>query len=186
MTVVSKRCDPPRCGRPSGHSGRHFPRTFNRETRATCHPSRRARSNGLCSACYAVDYQNRRPDRVYAARDGYAARNVERREARKLAEYGLTPLDYAIMLQYQDGLCAICGRAETTLSVRADGSVKALAVDHDHTSDVVRGLLCSTCNAGLGQFADDPATLMRAALYLLRVRAMAAANPEARVMVHAR
>ena len=57
----------------------------------------------------------------------------------------------------QGGLCAICGRKQPE---------KWLAVDHDHETGVIRGLLCSRCNSGLGQFKDNPDRLRLAADYL--------------------
>lgn len=39
-------------------------------------------------------------------------------------------------------------------------------IDHDHETDEVRGLLCQTCNWGLGHFHDDPQLLREAADYL--------------------
>lgn len=71
--------------------------------------------------------------------------------------YGLSREQYAEMLVEQSSVCALCGK---------DSGDRALAVDHDHTSGSIRGLLCSTCNTGLGAFRDDPALLRRAINYL--------------------
>lgn len=54
----------------------------------------------------------------------------------------------------QGGCCAICQR------------VCKLIVDHDHSDQTNRGLLCTTCNSGLGMFKDDPALVRSAWLYL--------------------
>ena len=52
---------------------------------------------------------------------------------------------------------------------------KPLVVDHDHTTLVVRGLLCVNCNAGLGQFRDNSEAMLRALEYL---RDAAAREPQ--------
>lgn len=74
--------------------------------------------------------------------------------------YGLSLAQYETLLEKQEGLCAIC-RLPNTSKRR-----KYLAVDHDHETQEVRGLLCDQCNVGLGSFKDDPELLRRASLYL--------------------
>lgn len=64
------------------------------------------------------------------------------------------------MLADQGGLCAICRQPERT------ARNQVLAVDHDHSTGEVRGLLCSHCNRAVGLLADDPARLIRALAYL--------------------
>lgn len=72
-------------------------------------------------------------------------------------KYGLTTEQYEQMVNEQNGKCAICGEVP-------EGG---LTVDHCHRSGVVRALLCGFCNAGLGDFRDDPQRLESAARYLL-------------------
>jgi hypothetical protein len=62
------------------------------------------------------------------------------------------------LLALQQGVCAICKKAEL--------SNKALAVDHCHKTGRFRGLLCRKCNTGLGFFNDDPDLLEAAKNYL--------------------
>lgn len=76
--------------------------------------------------------------------------------------YGLTPEQYAEMLEEQGGVCAICGTDEWP------GKGNRPHVDHDHSTGRVRGILCSHCNHGLGKFRDDPERLRAAAEYLER------------------
>ncbi|MGZ4518794.1 MAG: endonuclease VII domain-containing protein [Mycobacteriaceae bacterium] len=82
----------------------------------------------------------------------------EKRRARLLRQYGLTPEDVEAMTRAQGGRCALCG-AETRL-----------VIDHDHTTGTVRGLLCNACNTGLGKLGDSVAGLMRAVAYLQGTR----------------
>lgn len=73
--------------------------------------------------------------------------------------YGITGEQYEELYEVQGRTCAICKRAT--------GKSKRLAVDHDHRSGFVRGLLCSTCNNILGYIRDDVALASGIAAYLL-------------------
>lgn len=61
--------------------------------------------------------------------------------------YGITPDDYYTMFEQQKGCCAICGNPARA---KKDNIPYRLAVDHDHVSGKVRGLLCMKCNQHLG------------------------------------
>ena len=72
--------------------------------------------------------------------------------------YGITPDDYDRLLMEQGGVCAVCKRPPA--------DKQRLCVDHCHTTNKVRGLLCSKCNTGLGQFDESPGSLLSAIAYL--------------------
>lgn len=91
-----------------------------------------------------------------------AARNTYKHLLR--TKYGLTVQEYAAMLAAQGGVCAICKKPETSLN--KSGNVKGLAVDHCHSRNKVRKLLCNKCNLGLGAFEDDIARMRLAIQYL--------------------
>ena len=89
---------------------------------------------------------------------------LERRTARRARKLQIKlkvdPKLYEKLFQRQYGLCAIC----------SNPAQQTLHMDHDHETGVLRGLLCSTCNTGLGMFKDDVDLLHRAALYLNRTK----------------
>lgn len=68
------------------------------------------------------------------------------------------------LLIAQDNKCAICG------GIGGTGLTNGLRlhVDHDHKTDKIRGLLCGSCNVGLGHFKDDTTLLQTAIEYLRR------------------
>jgi hypothetical protein len=88
-----------------------------------------------------------------------AAYRMARREWELQTKYGMSTAEYAAMLAAQDEVCAICRTDDP-------GRGKAWCVDHDHATGRVRGLLCWSCNNGLGLFADDPVRLKAAIEYL--------------------
>lgn len=100
---------------------------------------------GACRNCVAASQRkSRTPEKS------------RRQNLKKL--YGIGLNDYERMLAAQGRRCFICC---------VPHSVDApLHVDHDHATNVVRGLLCSSCNNGLGRFRDSTANLARAIQYL--------------------
>lgn len=72
--------------------------------------------------------------------------------------FSLSEEDYASILLTQGGVCFIC-RQLPKLG-------RHLAVDHDHTTGLIRGLLCSFCNRAIAVFRDDMERLERAVSYL--------------------
>lgn len=71
-------------------------------------------------------------------------------------KYNITLDDFNKMSATQDNRCGICG------------SIGSLYVDHDHATGDVRGLLCPSCNTGLGQFKDSVGALRAAIAYLTK------------------
>lgn len=73
--------------------------------------------------------------------------------------YGITPEAWEAMHAAQGGRCLICG---------GDGGDRSLAVDHNHITGAIRGLLCGDCNLALGLLKEDPETIAKAAIYVAR------------------
>lgn len=130
-----------------------------------------------CRDCLAEGITTRRTASYPGPRCATHHRAV--REQRRLAAhgrrvettYGITEAQYWAIYEYQDGRCFICRRAS--------GRRKRLAVDHDHTTGEVRGLLCGTCNLRvIGHLRDDVEALQRAIAYLLDPPARAVLSPK--------
>jgi len=106
----------------------------------------RAKPDGLqerCKECRAKHYKD----------TGYWETSRDNRLKRK---YGISLEDYEAMFASQDGCCKICKISD-----------EDLVVDHCHETGIVRGLLCSSCNWGLGNFKDNADLLQAAEEYLL-------------------
>lgn len=81
--------------------------------------------------------------------------------------YGLTREAYDAMLLAQGNRCDICK------TVFGEGKVLGPHVDHDHETGAVRALLCFPCNAGGGNYNDDPVRLIQAARFFAKHRGIA-------------
>lgn len=124
------------------------------------HKSSRLKS-GLSSACrLCVNASTKRsyfadPEKSRKRARDYRVSNPDAgRDAKYRYKYGITLRTFEEMLVDQKGVCAICK------------SANKLAVDHDHKTGLVRGLLCYSCNSGIGQFRDNPTYLEAAIRYL--------------------
>ena len=83
------------------------------------------------------------------------------RKQKVMRVYSLSSQEYDTL--YSKEGCFICGSKEY---IGVYGKVKELSVDHCHTTGKVRGLLCQSCNVGLGAFKDNPESLRKAVNYL--------------------
>jgi DNA-directed RNA polymerase subunit RPC12/RpoP len=72
---------------------------------------------------------------------------------------------FVSLAKSQDFKCAICG-TEFLLYNEQNKTARTGCLDHDHQTGKVRGILCDTCNRGLGLFQDDPKLLINAKEYL--------------------
>jgi len=81
--------------------------------------------------------------------------------------YNLTVKQYELILESQNNVCTICGKLEI---IKCGVRVKRLAVDHNHTTGKVRGLLCSTCNLLVAHVENNPKILKEIPRYLRRGR----------------
>src|SRR5580658_1161477 len=78
-----------------------------------------------------------------------------------LRRFGISIEQWDAMLLACDGRCAICSEKFERPNEPH--------VDHCHQTGVVRGLLCHSCNSGLGHFRDNQQFLIQAASYLKEV-----------------
>ena len=92
----------------------------------------------------------------------YKANKVRARDNQLKYKFGITLEEYNRINQSQGGVCAICKGLN---EIRKNGTID-LAVDHNHKTGKVRGLLCGNCNRSLGGFKDNPALLSKAIRYI--------------------
>lgn len=137
-----------------------------------------AKSNPIKARAYARNYYKENREKVLRYGRNWRKKNRAKEKTRgrryyvanrekslastrvcHLRKYGMTVASYAAMHRTQNGKCKICREPE-----RVPG--KRLSIDHNHSTGVVRGLLCNRCNIGVGKFLDNPKLLRRAAGYL--------------------
>jgi len=135
---------------------------------------------GMCKSCHTIlgqqwiEKNRERRREHYKVQEANPKRRATRTETyksptyksydyfRKIDQkYGLSEEEYWELYEQQSGACAICGQIP-------EG--KRLAVDHNHNSGSVRGLLCQGCNTALGHAKDNANILLKMAEYLFKTR----------------
>ena len=117
---------------------------------------------------YQREYWRKNPDKRRVIAERYALNrphvpkqySLGARWVASLKKYGLTRETWDAMIIAQNGLCGIC--ANPMVKHREP------CIDHCHDTGKVRGLLCVSCNLGLGKFEDSTEILSRAILYLTK------------------
>lgn len=114
---------------------------------------------------YKRSPEYRAKSRIWA-KNRYKRKEVQEKiRNRKLQrEFGITLEEYKLLHQKQHGLCAICCKPEI---VKQGSKIRDLAVDHNHETGQVRGLLCNKCNIGIGVFLEDILLFEKAKDYLV-------------------
>ncbi len=111
--------------------------------------------NGMTWAEYMREYR-KRP----GVKERRNAQVKEARPTNRARKRGLSLDQMHAMFEAQGERCKIC---------REVLDVKRFQIDHNHTTNKVRGLLCRNCNHGLGKFQDNIQLLRNAAAYLEKV-----------------
>jgi hypothetical protein len=99
-----------------------------------------------CSRAKTAKYRELNSDKV----------KLQQRISKRKKFTNFTDELYKATLEEQGGVCAICG-------TDTPGGRGAFHADHDHSNGQTRGVLCHSCNVGLGHFLDN-ADLLQAAL----------------------
>lgn len=115
----------------------------------------------VCRSCLETklltEFSNTKPSRSKDGRHAYCL--VCSRFKEKLWKYGITKDEYVSLYEFQNGCCAIC-------NLELPFMTRDTHLDHCHSTNKIRGILCRSCNVGLGNFGDNPELLESAALYL--------------------
>lgn len=73
-------------------------------------------------------------------------------------KYSISIEEYEKMLIAHNNKCAICKKQSKNI----------LNVDHNHKTNEIRGLLCTSCNTALGGFKDSIELLQEAINYIIK------------------
>lgn len=178
QTPLQKKCS--LCKSEKPHSEFYPSKTTNDHLVSRCKPCSRkvasnwSQSNPRRASQRSRDWAKNNPDKVSAYRTMWGKKNKDKirkyksdwvarnpgkdLNSRLMYTRGITLDDYNNMLTAQRGVCAICKK------ISNDG--RRLCVDHCHSTNRVRGLLCTYCNTAIGLFKDDVTLLSNAIKYL--------------------
>lgn len=130
---------------------------------------RKASKDGFTSQCKECVKKKRNEDwpKIKKARDKKKGKiYTTNRNGHLKRKYGIDLSEYNSMLEKQNNVCYICKKPESKKFKGNEERVQPLSVDHCHKTGKVRGLLCDSCNNGLGNFFDNIEYLQNAIDYI--------------------
>lgn len=125
------------------------------------------KASGFCKICEETKAIG---EMTAPIKKGHAVCKSCKSHLNRMVRFQITPQDFDKLLELQKYKCAIC---ESALLLEKNHTV----VDHCHSTNKIRGLLCRNCNTGLGVFRDSNANLANAARYLINPPATGVVTP---------
>jgi len=102
--------------------------------------------------------RNHKNNKYYFEGTCRTCRSLKHKHNLLMSSYGISLEEYEQMRKNQNDKCLCCGRIPA----------RGLVVDHCHTTNKVRGLLCNNCNCALGQVFDRTDWAMKLMKYLVK------------------
>lgn len=125
-------------------------------------------NDGLSSWCIECSrkrqrarYETNKPKILGQSKDYYIKHGAKVRLLRQINRYGIDESHFVELVIRSQGLCDCCER-----QLETGGKASKLNIDHDHSTGLIRGILCTNCNTGIGMLGDDVDTLTKAIDYL--------------------
>jgi Recombination endonuclease VII len=119
-----------------------------------CFWKNKTSSDGLSWYCKSC---GKRRNRTYC-KENKDSINKQVRESYRQKKYGISPKEWEVLFNSQNGRCAICETGKL--------GKNHWHTDHDHQTGRIRGILCSNCNTALGLLKDDITRLEKSIEYL--------------------
>lgn len=138
-----------------------------------CFWTNRSKYDGLASQCKSCQRERIRKWKKTPSGKAHVKRSYKQqcetgaiRKTHLKQKFGMTLEDYDRMFESQNGVCVICGCPEI---INGHGNkIKKLAVDHNHITGKIRGLLCHSCNHALGLLNDNPIIVKSLLEYIIK------------------
>jgi hypothetical protein len=113
---------------------------------------------------YKQEYFQKNKERIYQRNKLNPIDKEKEKHYYIKSRYGISKKEYEQMLVDRNFTCDICGYKQPENAKK----MQKLYIDHCHTTNVIRGLLCFSCNTGLGYFKDNIENITKTIKYLKR------------------
>tara|TARA_R110001583_G_scaffold69502_2_gene197034 strand:- start:2070 stop:2567 length:498 start_codon:yes stop_codon:yes gene_type:complete len=137
---------------------------YNNKEKAKAYLKDYREANREKAKAYAKVYRKANKEKLKTKKKAWRKANPERDKSSRLKRvYNITLKERNLMLKKQNNKCKIC---KITFCKIKKFRNDTACIDHCHTTNKVRGILCNMCNKGLGHFKDSTEILTNAINYL--------------------